>query len=93
VEIRSQICDDSVGEAKAVEDVTDEADYLIRGDLCNRLVLDPLCKLVNGHQHMVNPPGAVVKGPIMSRPQQAKGQDSGMVMRLSARTCACLPKN
>jgi hypothetical protein len=42
---------------------------------------------------MVNPPGAVVKGPIMSRPQQAKGQDSGMVMRLSARTCACLPKN
>jgi hypothetical protein len=52
VEIRSQICDDSVGEAKAVHDVINEADYSIREDLCNRLVLDPLCKLVDGHQHM-----------------------------------------
>jgi hypothetical protein len=31
-------------------------------------------------------PGAIVRGPIMSRPQQAKGQDDGMVMRLCART-------
>jgi hypothetical protein len=30
----------------------------------------------------VKPPGAVVKGPIISRLQQAKGQDGGMVMRL-----------
>jgi hypothetical protein len=52
VEIRSQILDDSIGEAKAVQDVADEADYSIGGDFCNRLALDPLCKLVNGHQHM-----------------------------------------
>jgi hypothetical protein len=31
-------------------------------------------------------PDAVVKGPIMSRPQQTKGQDGGMVMRLCTRT-------
>jgi hypothetical protein len=29
----------------------------------------------------VKPPGAVVKGPIISRLQQANGQDGGMVMR------------
>jgi hypothetical protein len=51
-ENRSQIWDYSVGDAKAVHDVANKADYSIRGDLCNRLVLDPLYKLVDGHQHM-----------------------------------------
>jgi hypothetical protein len=35
-----------------MEDVIDEADYSIHEDLCNMLVVDPLCKLVDGHQHM-----------------------------------------
>jgi hypothetical protein len=52
VEIRSQIYDDSVGKAKAVEYVADETDYSIHGDLCNQLILDPLCKLIDGHNHM-----------------------------------------
>jgi hypothetical protein len=30
----------------------------------------------------VKPPSAIVKGPIISRLQQANGQDGGMVMRL-----------
>jgi hypothetical protein len=30
----------------------------------------------------VKPPGTVVKGPIISRLQQATGQDGSMVMRL-----------
>jgi hypothetical protein len=30
----------------------------------------------------VKPPGAVVKGPIMSRPQHANGYEGGMAMRL-----------
>jgi hypothetical protein len=30
----------------------------------------------------VKPPSAVVKGPIMSKPQHANGYESGMVMRL-----------
>jgi hypothetical protein len=30
----------------------------------------------------VKPPGAVVKGPIMSRPQHANDHEGGMVMRL-----------
>jgi hypothetical protein len=32
-----------------MQDVADEAHYSIHGDLCNRLVLDPLCTLVDGH--------------------------------------------
>jgi hypothetical protein len=30
----------------------------------------------------VKPPGAVVKGPIISRPQHANGHEGGIVMRL-----------
>jgi hypothetical protein len=30
----------------------------------------------------VKPPGAVVKGPIMSKPQHANGHEGGMVIRL-----------
>jgi hypothetical protein len=30
----------------------------------------------------VKPPGAMVRGPIMSRPQHANGHKGGMVMRL-----------
>jgi hypothetical protein len=30
----------------------------------------------------VKPPGAVVRGPIMSRPQHANGHEGGIVMRL-----------
>jgi hypothetical protein len=58
-----------------------------------KLVLDPLCKLSMATNTWVKSPGAVVKGPIMSKPQQAKGQDGGMVMRFYAGTRACLPKN
>jgi hypothetical protein len=30
----------------------------------------------------VKPPGAIINGPIISRLQQANGQDDGMVIRL-----------
>jgi hypothetical protein len=52
VEIGSQVCDDSVGEAKSVQDVTDEANHSIYRDLCNWLVLNPVRELVDGYQHM-----------------------------------------
>jgi hypothetical protein len=52
VEIGSQICDNGVGEAKAVKDVTDESNHSICSERCNWLVLDPLGNLVDGHQHM-----------------------------------------
>jgi hypothetical protein len=41
----------------------------------------------------VKPPSTVVKGRIMSKPQHTNGHEGGMVMRLSARTWDCLPKN
>jgi hypothetical protein len=52
VEIGSQIQDDSVGEAESMQDIIDETEYSICKELCNRLVLDPLCKIVNSHQQM-----------------------------------------
>jgi hypothetical protein len=58
-----------------VQDIRDEINNPIWCELGYRLVLDPLGKLIDG---------AVVKGPIISRLQQAKGQDGGMVMRLWA---------
>jgi hypothetical protein len=52
VEIGSQVCDYSFGEAESVQDVADEANHLICRELCNWIVLDPLRKLVNGHQYV-----------------------------------------
>jgi hypothetical protein len=52
VEIGSQVCDDSVGKAELVQDVADEANHSICRELCDWLVLDPLRKLVDGHQHV-----------------------------------------
>ena len=39
------------------------------------------------------PPGAGLKGPIMSSPQHVKGQEAGMVCSSCAGTCICLAKN
>jgi hypothetical protein len=41
---------------------------------------------------LLKPAGAVGSGPIMSSPQQAKGQVGGMVTSLYAGTCCCLAK-
>jgi hypothetical protein len=40
----------------------------------------------------VKPPGAVLNGPTMSRPQTANGQVSGMVLRAAAGVFRCLEK-
>jgi hypothetical protein len=52
VEIGSQVRDDSVGEAETMQDVADEANHSICRERCDWLVLNPLGKLVDGHQHM-----------------------------------------
>ena len=41
----------------------------------------------------LNPPGATVRGPIMSRLRQAKGRNGGIVIKLCAGTWVFLPKN
>jgi hypothetical protein len=52
MEVGSEIHDDGVGEAEPVQDLADEVDYSVRGLLCDHLVLDPLCELVDGYQHI-----------------------------------------
>jgi hypothetical protein len=41
----------------------------------------------------VKPATAVLRGPTESRPQQANGQEGGMVQRICAGMCCCLEKN
>jgi hypothetical protein len=59
-----------------------EVEYSVGLGACDRLDLDPLGELVNGHQNSVESTCTVRSGPIMSIPQQAKGQVSGMVTSL-----------
>jgi hypothetical protein len=59
-----------------------EVEYSVSLGACDRLDLDPLGELVDGHQYSIESPGAVGSGPIMSSPQQAKGQVGGMVTSL-----------
>jgi hypothetical protein len=74
--------DDGIREAEAMQDIRDEINNPIWCELGYRLVLDPLGKLVDSHQYMGETSWRRVKGPIISRLQQANGQDGGMVMRL-----------
>jgi hypothetical protein len=51
-EIGTQVSDDGVWEDEPIQDIADEVDCSIRCDLGDRLVLNPLYKLVDGYQHM-----------------------------------------
>jgi hypothetical protein len=59
-----------------------EVEYSVSLGACDWLDLDPLGELVDATSTLLNPPGAVGSGPIMSSPQQAKGQVGGMVTSL-----------
>jgi hypothetical protein len=52
VEIGSQVYNDGVGKTKTVQDVKDVGNHSICRECCDWLVLDPLGKLVDGHQHV-----------------------------------------
>jgi hypothetical protein len=71
--------------------------------LKNLMVDEPSCFLIGfasiylvnlstATSRCVKPPGAVLNGPTMSRPQTANGQVSGMVFRAAAGVCRCLEK-
>jgi hypothetical protein len=64
-----------------MQDIGDEINNSIWCELSYRLVLNHLVNLSIATNTWVKPPGTVVKGPIISRLQQANGQDGGMVMR------------
>jgi hypothetical protein len=65
-----------------MQDVADEADFSIHGDLLIGLYSIHWVNLSMATNTWVNPPGAIVKGPIMSRIQQANNHYGGMVMKL-----------
>jgi hypothetical protein len=65
-----------------VQDVADEAGHSICGEFCNWLVLDPLCKLVDGHHHVSKASWRSCQGPYHVRPQHANDHEGGMVIRL-----------
>jgi hypothetical protein len=57
VKIRSKMCDDSVREAESVQNIADEADHSICGELCNWL-----CRYIQ-----IGVPPARVSRPLASR--------------------------
>jgi hypothetical protein len=59
-----------------------EVEYPVGIGTSDRLDFDPLGELVDGHQNSVESSGVVGRGPIMSSPQQVKGQVGGMVTSL-----------
>jgi hypothetical protein len=78
--------------------------YLVMISLKNLMVDEPSSFLIGlASIHLVNlstttnrcvkPPGAVLNGPTMSRPQTANGQVSGMVLRAAAGVFLCLEKH
>ena len=93
IEVGAQICDDAVGEAIAVHDLIQEVEYPISLGQVMGLTSIHLVNLSIATRTLLNPPGAVSKGPIMSSPQQANGQVGGIVISLWAGTCCCLAKN
>jgi hypothetical protein len=78
VEIGSQICDNSIGEAKSQRTVTTRSAVttaigLYSIHFVNLLMATNTC---------VKPPSAIVKGRIMSKPQHANGHEGGIVISL-----------
>ena len=88
-----EVGDDAVQETKSVDDVFEELDYFLCSSRDKRFVLVHLENLLMATYMYRKPPSAGLKGPIMSSPQHAKGQEAGMVCSSCAGTCICLVKN
>jgi hypothetical protein len=82
VEIGSQICDDGVGEAKTCRISQMKLTTRYVESVAIGLYSIHLVNLSMATNMCVKSPGAVVRGPIMSRPSHANGYEGGMVMRL-----------
>jgi hypothetical protein len=72
-EISSQVCDDGIWEAEPMQDIRDEINNSIWCELGYRLVLDPLGKLVDSHQHMGETPQHYCEGPNHVKAPTGKG--------------------
>jgi hypothetical protein len=82
VEVGTQVCDDAVRKSVAVHELIQEVEYSVVLWAGDRLDFDLLGELVDATKTLLNPPGVVGRGPIMSSPQQKKGQVGGMVTSL-----------
>jgi hypothetical protein len=74
-----QVCNDTVGYTEAVDELVEELDCFFGRCLNQGHVLYPFGKFINQHEYELELPGAGFKGPIISSPQHAKGQEAGMV--------------
>jgi hypothetical protein len=79
VEDGTHVCDDAVRLSVAMHDLIHEVEYSANLWASDWLDFDPLGELVDSHQDSIESSFVVGRGPIMSSPQQAKGQVGGMV--------------
>jgi hypothetical protein len=56
------VCDDVVGNSKAVDDVGKKEHSLLRPDAGDRTILDPLGKFVNGDEQVGESPNCPFQG-------------------------------
>ena len=78
-EVGPVVGDDGIGHAESVNNVQEELDCFLGVDRGYRFCLYPFCELSIATSKWVNPPGAFLSGPTMSRPHTANGHVMGMV--------------
>ena len=75
----SEVGDDVVWETESVDDIFEELNCFLRVAETSGLYSIHLENLSMAMYTYQKPPGAILKGPIMSNPQHTKGQEAGMV--------------
>jgi hypothetical protein len=53
VEVGAQVCDDAMGQSVAMYQFIQEVEYSVSLGACDRLDIDPLGELVDGHQYTI----------------------------------------
>ena len=89
----SEVGDNAVRETESVDDIFEELDCFLCSGQNKRFYSIHLENLSMVTYTYLKPPGAGLKGPIISSPQHAKGQKAGMVCISCTGTCICLAKN
>jgi hypothetical protein len=80
-ELGAVVRDEAVGNPKAMDDVGEEQRGLLRFDIGNGTGLDPLGKLVNGDEQVVEAPSCSLQGSDQVEPQTTNSHVMGMVCR------------
>ena len=88
-----KVGDNAVRETESVDDIFEELDCFLCSSRDKWFIFNPLGELLMATYMYQKPPGAGLKGPIISSPHHAKGLEAGMVCSSCAGTCICLAKN